>query len=512
MAPRRLSVLLTCHNRVDRTLRCLASLFDQDAASVGLEVTLVDAGSFDGTAGAVARRFPQVTVLERGPDLFWTGGMREAWAHAYVRDPDLYLWLNDDVELDPDAIAIMLDTHERLDHDGRPPCIVVGSTRDPTTGAASYGGVRRPHRHRPLHYALVPPGGEPRRVETMNGNIVLVPRAVVQQIGTLAACFTHGMGDYDYGHRAVRAGCEVWIAPGTLGTCARNPPRPPARSLAEQRRRVTGVTTGLPPREWFTFARRWGGPLWPIYGLSPYIRRFLRWGRQAGRLRALIQTALCSPVPGRRRDDETDAVEVLRDEIYLVDPAKITLSVSPFTHGLVHDAFESSFSLAGVWDRFCTPYRWHPVVLGRLRVAGVGVPHRPGSSESRHRRSLDRRRRRRYRTPEDRRERIRSIDDAIDGMRTSRYREQTDPRDRLDEIGVYLTRDGRLTWGRQGDHRLTIAQALEIPRVSVILRGLHRSWVRTAIANSPELTVPDAVRRGLSDLGLNVVTPGSLEA
>jgi GT2 family glycosyltransferase len=277
----RLAVLMTCHNRVDRTIACLRALSEQQSTSVqALDVVLVDAGSTDGTRETVRQHFPRVEVIERGPDLFWNGGMRVALAHAYESDPDLYLWLNDDVALDEDGLATLIDCHRELEATRPAPAIVVGSTRDPDTGAHTYGGVVRRHRARPMRYELVDPATVPRQVETMNGNCVLVPRAVVARIGSLAGAYTHGMGDYDYGHRADRAGCEIWIAPGTIGTCARNPAAPRAASLDEHRRRVTSPTGGLPPSEWFTYVRRWAGPLWPIYAVSPYARRFLRWAVQ----------------------------------------------------------------------------------------------------------------------------------------------------------------------------------------------------------------------------------------
>lgn len=274
-----IAVLLTCHERIERTLTCLAALEAQQGVDeVTFEVIVVDAGSRDGTADAVEARFPQATVLRRGDELFWNGGMRVALGHAVTLDPDHYLWLNDDVDLDSDAVARLLAAHRQLRAERAAPCIVVGSTRDTSSGELTYGGVDRPDRRRPLHYELVQPD-RLRRVETMNGNCVLVPREIVGAIGNLAAAYTHGMGDYDYGHRAELAGGEVWVTPGTIGTCDRNPPRPQAGSLAEHRRRVVGATTGLPPGEWFTFALRWAGPLWPLYAVSPYVRRSLRWLR-----------------------------------------------------------------------------------------------------------------------------------------------------------------------------------------------------------------------------------------
>jgi GT2 family glycosyltransferase len=274
----RIAALLTCHNRRDRTLALLASLNRQmDVDLENLEVVVVDAGSTDGTPDAVEAALPRARVIRRGPDLFWNGGMRVAISEAYELDPDFYLWLNDDVLLDEHALATLLSTHRSLTDTRRCPCIVVGSTRDPETGEFTYGGVVRRDRLRPLRYDWVPPADIPQPVETMNGNCVLVPREVVASIGSLSAAYTHGMGDFDYGHRTTRAGGEVWIAPGTIGSCSRNATPPPAASLNEHRRRTTSPKTGLPPAEWLLYARRWAGPLWPLYGLSPYVRRSWLW-------------------------------------------------------------------------------------------------------------------------------------------------------------------------------------------------------------------------------------------
>jgi GT2 family glycosyltransferase len=274
----RVTALLTCHNRVECTLACLHSLTSQTGTEgVQLDVFLVDAGSSDGTVQAVRERFPTTNVIERGADLFWNGGMRVAMAHAYERDPQLYLWLNDDVVLDPGALDDLIGTCTTLTASRGKPCIVVGSTRDPLSGRITYGGVARSSRWRPLRYERVEPGPDPRMAETMNGNVVLIPREAVRRVGTLASVYTHGMGDFDYGHRARRAGCEVWVAAGSVGTCARNPSRASASTFAGHLRQATDARVGLPPREWLTYARRWGGPVWIAFALSPYLRGALRW-------------------------------------------------------------------------------------------------------------------------------------------------------------------------------------------------------------------------------------------
>lgn len=275
------AVLLTTHERRDSTLACLEQVARQTRSSARLHVVLVDAGSTDGTPDAVRAAFPDVEVLDRSADLFWNAGMRVAFAHAHAQRHDAYLWLNDDTLLDEDAVGRLEATWG-----GKPPsessAIVVGATRDPVTGAVTYGGVRRPDGLRRLRWDRVEPGDAPRPVETMNGNCVLVPSPVADAVGNLDPQFSHGMGDYDYGLRARRKGFAVVLAPGTVGTCEVNPRRELGTIGTSWRDAVS--VKGLPPREWAAFARRWAGPAWPVYFASPYLRQAVALlGRSSGR-------------------------------------------------------------------------------------------------------------------------------------------------------------------------------------------------------------------------------------
>lgn len=275
--PPQVVAVLACHDRREATLAALAALAGQTGHGADLRVVLVDDGSSDGTAAAVRARFPDTTIERGDGSLWWNGGMRHGMAVARrEHDPDHLLWLNDDTVLDPDALGRLLATR-----DGLPgPAIVVGTTRDPDTGELTYGGVRRPDRRRPMSFELVPPDPDRARpAETMNGNVVLVPRPVFEIVGELDPVFTHAMGDYDYGLRARAADFEVVVAPGTFGTCARNPDPWATGDVEETWRRLRGPR-GLPPAEWREFTRRWAGPLWPVYFASPYVRRLLRAARR----------------------------------------------------------------------------------------------------------------------------------------------------------------------------------------------------------------------------------------
>jgi GT2 family glycosyltransferase len=277
--PATISALLTCHNRREHTLACLGSLRASAILGITVDVHLVDDASSDGTAEAVAAAYPDVEIHRGTGDLFWGGGMRLAFTRAVSMRPDYLLWLNNDVVLDPDALKQLLATYTTLCAGRKPLSIVAGSTRDPQTGATTYGGVRRTSRLRRMTFALVTPTDTPQSCETMNGNVVLIPRSVYSVVGNIDASFTHAMGDFDYGLRARSAGCQVFITPGHVGTCSVNPLVGTYLDTTLSRRerlRQVASPKGLPVAEWAVFCRRHGGPLWPTLTLSPYVRLMLR--------------------------------------------------------------------------------------------------------------------------------------------------------------------------------------------------------------------------------------------
>jgi GT2 family glycosyltransferase len=124
---------------------------------------------------------------------------------------------------------------------------------------------------------LIVPGEEPKLCETMNGNCVLVTREAAQRTGNFSSEFTHGIGDFDYGLRARAAGCTIWVVPGFVGTCDGNSSAQlwggGSGSLGHRWQRLNNPK-GLPFWEYGRYARKHGGPIWPIFWLLPYLRFF----------------------------------------------------------------------------------------------------------------------------------------------------------------------------------------------------------------------------------------------
>lgn len=276
------TVLMTCHNRREQTLACLARVFRQTfSTSVDLRVILVDDGSTDGTGQSVQEKFPQVTVLHGNGALFWTGGMRMAFAEALRQPLEYALWLNDDTNLHPWAVDLLLATLHDVQSRGYAEAIIVGPTQNIETGRISYGGWKRIRRPTllPPKWIKVEPSDHPVECDSMNGNCVLIPGSVVRLVGNLDPRFTHAMGDLDYGFRARAKGCRLWMTPGFVGTCNANADKGTWKDKALPvlvRWRQLVSPKGLPPKEWLLFMRRHGGWLWPLLWVNPYLKFWLR--------------------------------------------------------------------------------------------------------------------------------------------------------------------------------------------------------------------------------------------
>lgn len=278
----RLSVILACHNRKPKTLACLQAVIDQigqlGSRISACRIVLVDDGSTDGTAEAVRLSFPQVQIVVADGSLFWCRSMHLAQTYAFGPDVDFLLWLNDDTDLDSDALVRVFNSYDSLLEKTGKPVALVGSLRDPVSNRATYGGLYRARWWQRTKLKLMEPGDAPLRAVSMNGNCVLLPAEIVNSVGNFDERFEHAMGDMDYGLRVIEAGYELWVMPGFVGSCGRNST---AKTYLDKsigfRQRWKHIVSakGLPPRSWYYFTRRHVGVFWPVYWGWPYVRLVL---------------------------------------------------------------------------------------------------------------------------------------------------------------------------------------------------------------------------------------------
>ncbi len=278
LAISRVAVLVSCFNRKATTLAGLRSLFNQKHVEhLGMAVFLVDDGSTDGTAAAIAARFSSVRILHGDGSLWWVGAMRKAFAAAMAEGYDAYIWWNDDTELVEDALSRLVNCAISVEPE-LGPAIVVGTTCDPETGKPTFGGLRKRISGLRIEFTQVDPNpGKPVRIDTMNGNFILIPSAIAKVVGNMEPRFLHRLADFDYGQRAVKAGFSVILAPGYFGRCKvdsiANTYLDGTIPLAARWKSLMSPR-GTDPREWLLYTSRHYGWRWPLYFISPYVKVF----------------------------------------------------------------------------------------------------------------------------------------------------------------------------------------------------------------------------------------------
>ena len=271
---KKVTILLTCHERREHTKDCLDSLLTGAGADTECRIVAVDAGSRDGTVEMLESYTVEngsLKLIRRGPELFWNGGMRVAmnYAAAHISDTDYIMLVNDDVHFYPGAMEAMIERLEKYDADA-----VVGATKA-HSGEQSYGGVRMLSKHL-ARYELIAPTSKPQECDTFNCNALLLTKECFLSTGNLDGAYVHSMGDYDYGMRLKRAGRYVINTADYTGECNDNDIkgswRDSSLSRSERLKKKEGPT-GLPAKDWYHYVKKNYGPaaaLW--HSLTPYIR------------------------------------------------------------------------------------------------------------------------------------------------------------------------------------------------------------------------------------------------
>ena len=267
-----IAVLLTVHNRREKTLRCLGCLFGQDIPQgYDMNVWLTDDGCTDGTPEAVREQFPAVKIIQGDGNLYWNRGMLKAWEAASTeKSYDYYMWLNDDVTLKTQAIDSLLQAAATKNDEA----IIVGATSSFDNSRVTYGG-------RTESGAIPPESDKLTKVSYFYGNIVFVPKAVFDKVGMLDPYYSHSKGDFDYGLRATKLGVETFQVGKCLGYCDLHErldewcdPSVPFRKRWKAFHRPNGQS----PREVFHFDRRHHGiPNAAFHFCTVYLRCLVPW-------------------------------------------------------------------------------------------------------------------------------------------------------------------------------------------------------------------------------------------
>lgn len=273
-----LYIIIPVFNRWRYTRACLESLRQQ--TSPAFRTMVVDDGSTDETAAALAQDYPEVEVVTGDGNLFWTAGVNAGIRRALALGATRVMTLNNDVITAPDFVAQMLAAADQH------PTAVLGSLEfDANTNQVIYGGERLDFRTNTRHDLLDELSADQRRglhpVTYLPGRGLLIPKAVIDKIGLFdEKRLPHYLADFDYTSVARRAGFPVYCNyDAKLSTY----PEESGQTLTRQQRSLKGYYQHL-------FSIRGGGnmvnfthfafkncpkPYLPYFLLNGYARRLV---------------------------------------------------------------------------------------------------------------------------------------------------------------------------------------------------------------------------------------------
>ncbi len=212
----RVSVLTVSYNTRALLLRCLASVVEEPE----VEVIVVDNASSDGSADAVAERFPSVQLIRSPSNLGFAGGTNRAACAASGRT---LLLLNPDAALTPDALDTLLEWLDR-----HPRAAAVSPSMIYPNGTAQSAAFRFPGLAQ-LALDLFPvarlaetrlngrvKASTPIEVDYALGACMLIRRAAWADIGPLDEGYFMYVEEVDWCRRARARGWQIWAQPDAL--------------------------------------------------------------------------------------------------------------------------------------------------------------------------------------------------------------------------------------------------------------------------------------------------------
>ncbi len=208
-------IIIVNWNGKNDTLACLSSL--RRVTYQPRHVVLIDNASSDGSVEAIRANYPEVEVLVNARNERFARANNQGMARALAAGADYVLLLNNDTEVAPDFLEILVRfAHQRLEIGMVGPKIFYSHDRQRLWFA---GGEIVFWKGRIAHHGLRQFDGEkwnvPRAVDYITGCALLIKRECIEKIGPLDESYFIYSEDADWCMRARHAGFLCWFVPSS---------------------------------------------------------------------------------------------------------------------------------------------------------------------------------------------------------------------------------------------------------------------------------------------------------
>ncbi|MBL8120139.1 MAG: glycosyltransferase family 2 protein [Anaerolineae bacterium] len=263
------SIIVLNYNGREDTLACLRSL--QHVTYPNLRVVMVDNASTDGTVEAVRAAHPEVTILETGANLGFTGGNNAAIKEAIQQGADYVMLLNNDTIVAPDFVSVMVEVMEKdptigvtgpmIYYYSNPEVIwSAGGEIDWKHGTTSMIGLNE--------VDLSQFGLSPRGVDFISGCALMARREVWEKVGLLDDQFFMYYEETEWCVRAGRAGYKLAVVPMAMIW----------HRISIEERAVSPRTYYYMVRNRLLFLHKTRATYQPwFYTITEYARTFMSW-------------------------------------------------------------------------------------------------------------------------------------------------------------------------------------------------------------------------------------------
>ncbi|MBP3197215.1 MAG: glycosyltransferase family 2 protein [Butyrivibrio sp.] len=272
----KICVIFTCHNRAEKSKKCVESLLEGNR-DFELFFIVVDDGSSDNTVEkleSINNEYHNIQILKGEGNLFYSKGMRMGmqWLNDSDRQFDYVLLINDDVEFKKEVIEKLVNESQAKND-----AIIVGAMHD-DSGNFTYGGVS--FKKGTIKQKYMSPEKADVLCDTFNANCVLIPWKAYINCEPMDGYYDHSFGDFDYGFSLRRKGNEIYTSSFFAGKCNRNEKKGTwlDSSLPRlERLRQKESPKGLPFKSYFYYLNKNFGLCQALlHAFTPYIKILLK--------------------------------------------------------------------------------------------------------------------------------------------------------------------------------------------------------------------------------------------